>query len=75
MGFFIKVTPTNSKNWLFLKMTAGKRITKGLGPYPDVSIATARRKAERVRDALFDGKAIEHALSPDQHDPTFAIFC
>lgn len=57
-GPFIKVTPTNSKSWLFSKMIAGKRITKGLGPYPDVSLATARRKAERIRDALSDGGAI-----------------
>lgn len=73
-GLFIKVTPTNSKSWLFSKMIAGKRITKGLGPYPDVSLASARRKAERVRDALSDGGAIEHALSPEQRVPTFAIF-
>ncbi len=73
-GLFIKVTPTNSKSWLFSKMIAGHRITKGLGPYPDVSLATARRKAERVRDALSDGEAIEHALSPEQRVPTFAIF-
>lgn len=73
-GLFINVTPTNSKSWLFSRMIAGKRITKGLGPYPDVSLATARRKAERVRDALSDGEAIEHALSPEQRVPTFAIF-
>lgn len=73
-GLFIKVTPTNSKSWLFSKMIAGKRITKGLGSYPGVSLSTARRQAERVRDALSEGRLIEHALSPIQRLPTFAVF-
>ncbi|MEO1662103.1 MAG: tyrosine-type recombinase/integrase [Pseudomonadota bacterium] len=73
-GLYIKGTPTNSKSWLFSKMISGKRITKGLGPYPDVSLASARRKAEKIREVLAVGGSISEALCEERQVPTFSEF-
>ncbi|MEL6728838.1 MAG: tyrosine-type recombinase/integrase [Pseudomonadota bacterium] len=73
-GLYIKGTPTNSKSWLFSKMISGNRVTKGLGAYPDVSLASARRKAERIREVLSLGGSVEQAVCEEKAVPTFAKF-
>jgi len=73
-GLYIKGTPTNSKSWLFSKMISGKRVNKGLGAYPDVSLASARRKAEKIREVLALGGSITLAVSEEKAVPTFAEF-
>ena len=73
-GLYIKGTETNSKSWLFSKMISGKRFTKGLGAYPDVSLASARRKAEKIRDVLAAGGSITQALGQEKEVPTFSEF-
>jgi integrase len=73
-GLYIKGTETNSKSWLFSKMISGKRFTKGLGAYPDVSLASARRKAEKIRDVLAAGGSITQALGQEKEVPTFTEF-
>lgn len=45
-----------SKGWIFRYAFAGKRRDMGLGPYPAVSLAEARRKAEDARKTVAEGK-------------------
>jgi integrase len=45
-----------SKGWIFRYALAGKRRDMGLGPYPAVSLAEARRKAEDARKTVAEGK-------------------
>lgn len=42
--------------WVFRFTTFGKRREMGLGAYPDVSLADARRKADAARDIAINGK-------------------
>ncbi len=73
-GLYIKGSSTNSKSWLFSKMISGRRITKGLGAYPDVSLASARLKAAKIREVLAAGGSIAEVLSERREVPTFSEF-
>jgi integrase len=45
-----------SKSWLLRYALAGKRRDMGLGPYPAVSLAEARQKAQDARKLLAEGQ-------------------
>ena len=51
-GLWLQVTHTGAKSWLFIYRWQGKRPEIGLGPYPAVSLADARRRAEEARSLL-----------------------
>ena len=51
-GLWLQVSGTGSKSWLFIYRWDGKRPELGLGPYPTVSLADARRRAEEARACL-----------------------
>jgi len=51
-GLHLQVGPNGSKSWLFIFRWEGKRPEIGLGPYPQVSLADARRRAEDARSIL-----------------------
>jgi integrase len=44
-GLYLKISPNGGKSWAYRYQLAGKRTTMGLGPYPAVSLADARRIA------------------------------
>lgn len=52
VGLYLQVTPAGSKSWLFRYRWQKKRPQLGLGSYPTVSLADARRKAEEARGYL-----------------------
>jgi integrase len=54
-GLYLRISPTGSKAWVFRFQLDGKRRDMGLGPYPDVSLAEARRKATEHRNHRRDG--------------------
>ena len=54
-GLYLVVTKTGSKNWIQRIVINGKRPDKGLGGYPAVSLAQARRKAAANRSAVANG--------------------
>ncbi len=79
-GLYLNISPSGSKSWLFMwsTMTAGsdgkprqKRREMGLGAYPAVRLADARKKAEDFRKAVEEGrdpiaereKASEHTFA------------
>src|SRR5258708_36050102 len=45
----------DSRSWLFRFMIHGKGRWMGLGPYPDVSLAQARKAADEARSQVRDG--------------------
>jgi integrase len=51
-GLYLQIGPKGSKSWLFVFRWEGKRPEIGLGAYPDVSLASARRRAEDARSIL-----------------------
>lgn len=51
-GLYLQVSANGAKSWLFVFRWSGKRPEIGLGPYPQVSLASARRRAEDARSIL-----------------------
>lgn len=54
-GLELQVSKWITKSWLFRYMRAGKTSWLGLGSYPDVTLANARKKAGSARLELIDG--------------------
>jgi integrase len=51
-GLYLKVGPTGGKSWVFRYMLAGAAHNMGLGKYPEVSLADARRLASEYRTSM-----------------------
>lgn len=51
-GLYLQVGPNGSKSWLFVFRWERKRPEIGLGSYPTVGLAAARRRAEDARSIL-----------------------
>jgi len=51
-GLYLQVTSKDARSWLFRYRWQGKRPEIGLGPFPAVTLAEARRRAEVARAAL-----------------------
>ncbi|MCA8892647.1 MAG: tyrosine-type recombinase/integrase [Hyphomonas sp.] len=51
-GLYLQVSDKGAKSWLFRYRWKGKRPEIGLGSYPAVSLADARKRAEIARAAL-----------------------
>ena len=51
-GLYLKIKPNGSKNWVFryTRPIIGGVTNMGLGLYPDVSLADARRAAQEARE-------------------------
>src|SRR5262249_33158962 len=64
-GLYLRVAPNRkgrrgaerlgAKSWVFRFQLDGKRRDMGLGPYPDISLAEARRRAAEHRNERRDG--------------------
>jgi integrase len=54
-GLYLRISPTGAKSWVFRFQLDGKRRDMGLGPYPDISLAEARRRATEHRNQRRDG--------------------
>lgn len=54
-GLYLFVSPTGAKSWRVSYRLNGKAQQKSLGPYPDVSLAEARRKRDELKALLRDG--------------------
>jgi integrase len=51
-GLYLQVTAAGRKSWIFRYARAGRRPEMGLGPYPDVSLAAARKAASEARSLV-----------------------
>jgi integrase len=54
-GLYLRISPAGSKGWIFRYMLAGRRRDMGLGPYPAVSLAAARKVASEARGTAGTG--------------------
>jgi integrase len=60
-GLYLSVSATGSRSWIFRYMLRGRSRDMGIGPFPSVSLAGARLKAEDARTLRRDGiDPIEH---------------
>ena len=68
-GLYIYVRPSGSRSWMQRLMVQGERLDRGLGSYPLVSLADARRTAEERRRVARAG-GDPFAASPAKVVPT-----
>ncbi len=54
-GLYLDIKQVGTKSWIFRYTIGGKRREMGLGGYPTVSLARARKLAETHRSDLLDG--------------------
>lgn len=54
-GLYLQVAAAGTKSWIYRFKRDGRSRDMGLGPLRDVSLAVARRKAQRCRQQLLDG--------------------
>lgn len=54
-GLGLQVSPTGARSWLLRYVAGGKRREMGLGGFPDVGLADARRRAREEREKLDKG--------------------
>ena len=55
-GLYLNVTDTGARQWVLRIKVGGRRLERGLGPYPEVGLAEARDKAREYRQALEQGR-------------------
>jgi integrase len=65
-GLFLLVETTGARRWVQRLAINGKRVWRGLGPYPTVSLKMARGKAIDARRGAMEGKDVH------QRTQTFA---
>lgn len=70
-GLYLNVKPSGSKSWAFVWRAHGKRREMGLGPYPAVPLAKARKLAAANREAVAEGRD-PIAERHKEAEPTFS---
>lgn len=70
-GLYLNVKATGAKSWAFVWKANGKRREMGLGPYPAVPLAKARKLAGAHREAVAEGRN-PIAERQKEAEPTFA---
>lgn len=69
------IVDRHGKRWVLFYRWRNKRREMGLGPYPAISLASAREKAEEARQAVLAGvDPIEARKAPVAAPETFASF-
>ena len=73
-GLTLVVKPSGRRSWVARVVADGKRRDIGLGAYPAVSLAEARRRTAelRARAQLVDGRAVPNPAERVASVPTFA---
>lgn len=54
-GLYLQVLPSGARTWVLRATIGGRRRDMGLGGFPDVPLADARRKARDAREAIEKG--------------------
>jgi integrase len=72
-GLVLDVSPSGARRWLFIFRFDGKRPEMGLGGFPAVSLAEARKKANEARGHLANGvNPLQIKPVPAPKVPTYA---
>ena len=69
-GLYLDVKPSGAKSWAFIWKVGGKRREMGLGGYPSVKLAKARKLAAECREAVAEGRD-PIAERKKEAEPTF----
>ncbi len=78
-GLYLYVRKSGARTWecRYIKPSTGKATFTGIGPYPDLSLADARKKATEVRQQILQGidpqllKAEQKAKATSEQSSTF----
>lgn len=73
-GLYLRVTPTNSRSWVFMTTSDGRRTEIGLGRASAVGLATARGLAAAMREAVATGLDPRSVLLPAQSEERVPSF-
>ena len=78
-GLYLRITNAGARSWVFIATTNGKRSEIGLGAAAMISLATVRRIAADMRDALAVGGDPRAVITPVESAlptsvPTFGVF-
>ena len=55
-GLYLRIWPSGTKSWIFVRIVNKSRRELGLGSALDVTLAKARQKASELRRMFRDGK-------------------
>lgn len=69
-GLYLRITPAGGRSWVFMTATGGKRAEIGLGAEGSVSLATARRIASEMREAVAIGRDPRLVIAVEEPAPT-----
>lgn len=73
-GLYLRITEAGARSWVFMVATGGKRAEIGLGPATHVCLATARRIAGNMREAVARGGDPRQALAKPSEQPSVPTF-
>ena len=69
-NLYLVVRPSGSKSWILRARVKGRRTDIGLGAFPSVTLAGARRRAADTRAAILDGVDVVE----EKHKPAMPTF-
>lgn len=70
-GLYLFIDPHGRRRWIFMYARNGKRTELGLGGGRDLSLASARAEATKLREVLAAGGDPKAARAKGDHIPTF----
>lgn len=75
-GLYLRITDAGSRSWLFMAAVNGKRAEIGIGAASAVTLATARRIAAEMREAVAIGSNPRAVLASSEpaEEPTIPTF-
>ena len=71
-GLYLRVSEYGGRSWSFMWNRTGKRYELGLGPYPAISLAAARKLATHHRETVAEGGTPTNHSVETEEEPTFA---
>jgi integrase len=63
-GLYLRITPQGARSWVFMVKVGKKRAEIGLGPLTAVPLSSARRVAEKMREAVALGADPRAVIAP-----------
>ena len=63
-GLYLRIAPSGARSWGFMYVIDGKRTELGLGSVASIPLATARRLAGEMREAVAVGTNPKNVLTP-----------
>lgn len=71
-GLYLRVSASGGRSWSFMYNRDGQRREMGLGPYPALGLAAARKLAIAHRETVAAGATPSNKMADEEMVPTFA---